>query len=254
MSIQRSPDRILTFYRSRPMPCPYLPNRVEQQLFTELTGPAAKGAFNQLSRGGFRRSHHIIYRPACRGCDACVPVRVVADRFKSTRSWRRVLAVNADLRAVPVGRSISDEQFALFRRYVTQRHGDGEMARMTRRDYAAMILASPVETELVEYRNPAGRLLAGCLTDRLDDGLSAVYSFFAPDETRRSLGSYVVLKLIDQARAEGLPYVYLGFWVANSPKMAYKGRFQPLEGFGPDGWQVIETQSGVPVPAAEPES
>lgn len=240
MSIQRSPDRVLTFYRSRPMPCPYLPDRVEQQLFTELAGPFAKAAFNQLSRGGFRRSHHIIYRPACRGCEACVPVRVAVEGFCASKSWRRILSANADLEARSVGRSISDEQFELFRRYVTGRHGDGEMARMGRRDYAAMVVASPVETELVEFRNPAGRLFAACLVDRLDDGLSAVYSFFEPAETRRSLGSFVVLKLIEQARAEGLPYVYLGFWVADSPKMAYKGRFRPLEGFGPDGWRLIE--------------
>jgi arginine-tRNA-protein transferase len=231
------------------MPCPYLPNRVEQQLFTELSGPAAKTAFNQLSRGGFRRSHHIIYRPACRGCDACVPVRVVVDGFTGSRSWRRVLAANADLRAVPAGRTISDQQFDLFRRYVTRRHADGEMARMSRRDYAAMVVASPVETELIEYRDAADRLLAACLIDRLSDGLSAVYSFFEPEETRRSLGSYVVLKLIEQARAEGLPYVYLGFWVENSPKMAYKGRFRPLEGFGPDGWQIIETEADQRRPA-----
>jgi len=243
MSFQRSPDRVLTFYRSRPMPCPYLPNRVEQQLFTELSGPSAKATFNQLSRGGFRRSHHIIYRPACRGCEACVPVRVAVAGFSSSKGWRRVLAANADLEAGSAGRSISDEQFELFRRYVAGRHGDGEMARMGRRDYAAMIVASPVETELVEFRNPTGRLYAACLVDRLDDGLSAVYSFFEPAEPRRSLGSFVVLKLIEQARAEGLPYVYLGFWVANSPKMAYKGRFRPLEGFGPDGWQPIDLRA-----------
>ena len=242
MSFQRSPDRILTFYRSQPMPCPYLPNRVEQQLFTELSGPTAKASFDQLSRGGFRRSHHIIYRPACQGCNACVPVRVVVDGFTGSRSWRRVLAANADLRAAPTGRTINDEQFELFRRYVTRRHGDGEMARMTRRDYAAMVVASPVETELVEYRDRKGRLFAACLIDRLSDGLSAVYSFFEPEETRRSLGSYVVLKLIEQARAEGLDYVYLGFWIEDSPKMASKGRFRPLEGFGPDGWRLIETE------------
>lgn len=250
MSLQRSTDRLLTFYRSRPMPCPYLPNRVEQQLFTELSGPAAKAAFNQLSRGGFRRSHHIIYRPACRGCAACVPVRVAVNGFTGSRAWRRVLAANADLHAVPAGRSISDEQYDLFRRYVTRRHGDGEMARMTRRDYAAMVVASPVETELVEYRDTADRLFAACLIDRLSDGLSAVYSFFEPEETRRSLGSFMVLKLIEQARAEGLDYVYLGFWVENSPKMAYKGRFRPLEGFGPDGWQLIEPDPDQPPPIA----
>jgi len=251
MSFQRSPDRIMTFYRSRPMPCPYLPDRMEQQLFTELSGPTGKAAFNLLSRGGFRRSHHIIYRPACRGCEACVPVRLAVEGFCATRGWRRVLAANSDLQMRDVGRVINDEQFELFRRYVTHRHADGEMARMGRRDYAAMVVASPVDTCLMEFRNAANRLFAACLVDRLEDGLSAVYSFFEPEEQRRSLGSFVVLKLIEQARAKGLPYVYLGYWVAGSPKMSYKGRFRPLEGFGPDGWRLIEPDCDRdPAPAA----
>ena len=110
---------------------------------------------------------------------------------------------------------------------------------MNRRDYAAMVVSSPVETDLVEFRTGDGTLIAAMLLDRLGDGLSAVYSFFAPDAPRRSLGSYMVLWLIEQACALGLDYVYLGFWIEDSPKMAYKGRFRPLEGFGPQGWQTI---------------
>ena len=240
MTLQRIPDRVLTFYRSGPMPCPYLPGRVEQQLFTELSGAGAQDAFEQLSAGGFRRSHHIAYRPACRGCSACVPVRIVTEDFDMTRAWRRVLRTNADLTAVSVGKRITDEQYQLFRRYVTGRHSEGDMARMNRRDYAAMIVSSPVDTDLVEFRDPDGRLMGACLMDRLRDGLSAVYSFFDPDDTKRSLGSFMVLWMIREARARGLDHVYLGFWIRNSAKMAYKRRFRPLEGFGPSGWQRLD--------------
>jgi len=230
---------MLTFYRSGPMPCPYLPGRIEQQLFTELAGNGVQEVFEQLSLGGFRRSHHIAYRPACRGCSACVPVRIDATGFETTRSWRRILRDNADLTVASVGKGITDEQYRLFQDYVRSRHGDGDMARMNRRDYATMVVSSPVETEMVEFRDPAGTLVAACLMDRLSDGLSAVYSYFDPDQPKRSLGSYVVLWMVEEARRTGLPYVYLGFWIEDSPKMAYKGRFRPLEAFSTDGWQRI---------------
>jgi arginine-tRNA-protein transferase len=240
MTLQRVPNqRMLTFYRSGPMPCPYLPGRIEQQLFTELAGNGVQEAFEQLSLGGFRRSHHIAYRPACRGCSACVPVRIDAAGFEMTKSWRRILRANGDLTVGCVGKGITDEQYRLFQRYVQSRHGDGDMARMTRRDYAAMVVSSPVRTEMVEFRDPAGALVAACLIDRLADGLSAVYSYFDPEVPKRSLGSHVVLWMVEEARRLGLPYVYLGFWIENSPKMAYKGRFRPLEAFNTDGWRRI---------------
>ena len=183
---------VLTFYRSRPTPCPYLPDRTEQQLFTELAGPQAGETFELLSKGGFRRTQHIIYRPACPSCSACQPVRVVAREFHFGRSWRRVLRANADIRAKDVGLRVSDEQYELFRRYLRSRHGEGEMAKMSREEYAEMILASPVDTAIIEFRDADERLVACCFADRLDHGLSAVYSAFEPDVHRRSLGSYTV--------------------------------------------------------------
>lgn len=238
MTTQSLP-RVLTFYRSGPMPCPYIPGRIEQQLFTELSGPMAQDDFERLSQGGFRRSHHIVYRPACPTCRACLPVRVDASRFVGSRTWRRILNANADLRPIDVGKRVDDEQFALFRRYVATRHANGDMARMNRRDYAAMVLSSPVDTHVLEFRDDDGRLWAACLVDRMHDGYSAVYSFYEPDAARRSLGSLIVLTLIERARQNSLPYVYLGFWIPDSPKMAYKRRFQPLEAFGSHGWQPL---------------
>lgn len=239
MTTQSLP-RVLTFYRSGPMPCPYIPGRIEQQLFTELSSPTAQPDFERLSQGGFRRSHHIVYRPACPGCSACLPVRVDAARFAFGRAWRRVLNVNADLHLHDVGKRVDDEQFALFRRYVTDRHAQGDMARMNRRDYAAMVLSSPVQTQVLEFRDADDRLWAACLVDRMSDGYSAVYSFYEPEAARRSLGSLIVLTLIERARQRRLPYVYLGFWIPDSPKMAYKRRFHPLEAFGPGGWKPLD--------------
>lgn len=243
MSNQRSSDRLLTgvvqFRHSSAMPCPYLPGRIERQLYAELDGPAPREIFRRLSLAGFRRSHHIVYRPACPGCSACVPVRVDVENFDWTQSWRRIWRRSADLVAGNMALHITDEQYRLFRRYIRSRHDEGDMSLMDRRDYSSMVLSSPVDTGLVEFRNGAGELLAVCLTDRLPDGLSAVYSFFDPNQGRRSLGSFMVLWLIEEARRLELPHVYLGFWVDNSPKMLYKTRFQPLQGFGADGWTAL---------------
>ena len=238
MSFERTADPIL-FHRSAPMTCPYLSGRIEQQLFTELTGPSAQHTFERLGEAGFRRSHHIMYRPVCNGCNSCVPVRVVASEFDNGKSWRRIRRANADIAAVDVGTSVTEEQYALFRRYVESRHGDGDMAQMTARDYVNLVTASPVATTLIEFRDADGTLVAGCLVDQLRDGYSAVYSFFDPDLSQRSLGSYMILWLIDEAKRKGLRNVYLGFWIDQSPKMAYKSRFTPLEAFGPTGWRTI---------------
>lgn len=245
MSNQRGSDRLLTgmvqFRHSAAMPCPYLPGLVERQLYAELGGPAPREIFRRLSLAGFRRSHNIVYRPACPRCSACVPVRVDVEGFDWTQSWRRIMRRNADLLAEDVALNITDEQYHLFRHYIRSRHGEGDMVVMNRNDYSSMVLSSPIDTSLVEFRDGDGDgdLLATCLTDHLPDGLSAVYSFFNPTQARRSLGSFMVLWLIEEARRRGLPHVYLGFWVENSPKMAYKTRFHPLQAFGAEGWTVL---------------
>lgn len=224
------------FYRMPPRPCPYLAGRTEQNIFTELAGPNVAQLYDALTQAGFRRSHNVAYRPACPGCQACVPVRVIVAEFQPGKSFRRILRRNADLASVALSPEATPEQFRLFTRYVGSRHGDGEMAGMTYADYAAMVQDSPLRTSVIEYRSAEDRLVAACLVDRLNDGLSAVYSYFEPDEAERSLGTHIILDLANRAVAEGLPYLYLGYWIDGSRKMSYKARFRPLEGLGAEGW------------------
>lgn len=221
------------------MSCPYLEDRVEQQLFMELGGPGAQDTFEHLSQYGFRRSHHIVYRPTCKGCESCIPVRIRVDDFEDKRRYRKIRNRNADLTLQDVGQMATQEQYRLFSRYVRSRHGDGDMASMTIRDYSNLVVASPVDTRLLEWRGEDGTLLATCITDVLSDGFSAVYSFFNPDEDRRSLGNHMILSLVSLAKSVGNPYVYLGFWVPGSPKMHYKSGYRPLEGFHQGGWLEI---------------
>lgn len=228
------------FLGTRALPCPYIPGQVERKVVTDLSMPGAGDLYDRLSRAGFRRSHSLAYRPACPGCNACVPVRVRVGDFDWTRSFRRTVNRNSDLEASDMTAHATMEQYRLFMRYQRSRHGGGEMETMGYRDYRAMIEETPLDTRVVEFRTPDDdRLIGMMLADRQSDALSAVYSLFDPKEDRRSMGTYMVLWMIRRAAELELPYVYLGYWVERSAKMAYKARFQPLEGFGPDGWKIV---------------
>ncbi len=228
------------FFTTAPLPCPYLPGRLERKLATELSGSSADSTHESLARSGFRRSHSIAYAPACPGCRACVPVRVATGEFRPRRSLSRIWRQNRDLVGIKVPARATAEQYDLFARYQQSRHSGSDMALMGFYEYSAMIEDSPIETFLVEYRDRSGVLCAACLTDRTTDGLSAVYSFFETGGARDGLGNYVVLWLIEQAQRLDVPYVYLGYWIENSPKMAYKARFQPLERLCENGWERFE--------------
>ena len=236
-----------SFFLSAPAPCPYLPNREERKLFTFLVGPEANALNYNLAQAGFRRSQSIAYRPACEDCQACQSVRIVASKFVFSRGQKRTAQRNRHLTAeiLPPLASLNsgDEQYDLLSRYLRHRHPHGDMAAMSKRDYAAMIEETHVDTHIVAYRSE-GVLVACALVDRLADGLSLVYSFFEPSLARQSLGNFIILDHIVRARAAKLPYIYLGYLVANSPKMAYKMRFQPLEKLTQQGWKPYETKNG----------
>jgi arginine-tRNA-protein transferase len=228
------------FFYSAPAPCPYLPGRIERRIFADLTGPRAAQGYDMLSEAGFRRSLGFAYRPACPGCNACVAVRIPVAQFIEDPKWRRVRRANEDLSASARPAAATSEQYALFERYQQGRHGDGEMARMDFGDYRTMVEVGAINSLVVEFRDQDRALIGACLTDRLGIGLSAVYSFFEPDHGRRSLGSYMILWLIEECRRLGLPHVYLGYWIAEARKMAYKTRFRPIEALTRDGWQPLE--------------
>ena len=243
--MSREPRDAPQFYLTAPSPCPYLPRRDERKVFTHLIGKRAVSLNDTLTQSGFRRSQTIAYRPACEACRACVSVRVKSDEFAASKSFRRVLERNEDVRGAVMRTEPTSEQYALFRTYLDARHGDGGMADMTVLDYSMMVEDSHVETRLVEYRVgvtsiSSGRLIAVCLTDLLADGLSMVYSFYSPDEQGRSLGTYMILDHIERARKLGLSHLYLGYWVEGSKKMAYKARFLPQERLGMNGWERVE--------------
>lgn len=231
------------FFTTTPLPCPYLDGRVERRMVTELMGPEAVGLNDQLSIAGFRRSHTIAYTPVCDGCSACVSVRIPVNEYAPNKTQRRIANRNQDLVVGERAAIATREQYDLFKRYIDTRHGDGDMAMMGQSDYRALVEETPVKSNLIEFRAPDGQLIAGCLTDRLGDGLSAVYSFFDTSEDKRSLGTYVVLWLVERAKELGLSYVYLGYWVQGSPKMDYKRNFRPLEAYTPDGWQRLPSKS-----------
>ncbi|KRA51438.1 arginyltransferase [Devosia sp. Root635] len=214
------------------MPCPYLPGKQERKLFTHLTGRRAANLHHLLSENGFRRSQNLIYRPACEGCNACQSVRIVANDFVASGRFRRVLKHNADLSVEVRPTTATSEQYDLFKRYLESRHAGGGMNQMSFVDYEYMVEDTPVQSVLVEYRlrdHPDQTLVAVALTDVMPDGLSMVYSFYDPDLASRSLGTYLILDHIAQVCSAGLRYVYLGYWVKDSPKMAYKALYKPLE-------------------------
>jgi leucyl-tRNA---protein transferase len=233
------------FYVTAPQPCPYLEDRSERKLFTALQGENAERLNDALSKQGFRRSQNVLYRPSCAECSACLSARIRVADFSPNKSQRRTIRRNDYLRRDATSPWATEDQYALFRRYLDSRHADGGMADMDIFEFAAMIEETPVKSRVVEYSAPpeAGdlrrKLTAVCLTDVLDDGLSMVYSFYEPDRREDSLGTYVILDHIEIARKAGLPYVYLGYWVPGSRKMGYKAGFGALDIYKNGRWQDI---------------
>ena len=241
----KPPRRPQFFYTTAPLPCPYVAGRTERKVVTEITGPDAEGLHDRLSRAGFRRSHNIAYAPVCPSCQACVPIRIPVAQFVPDRGLRRIARANATITGADVPARATAEQFQLFQRYQLARHGDGDMATMSFYDFRAMVEDTPIETAITEFRDEDGTLVGGCLTDRLGDGYSAVYSFFDPALDRQSLGTWAILWMIGRAQLEGMPYVYLGYWVEESRKMAYKARFRPCEVLVGGTWQTMADQTRV---------
>lgn len=231
----------LPFYLTRPSPCPYLDGQVEQKIFTRLTGKATEDFLlsSQLTPFGFRRSQNIIYRPACPTCMACVPVRINILQFKPTRNLIKIHKGNSDLQTSIISTRDAEPLYNLFNSYQHARHTQGDMAQMQMDDFMAMMNEGSENAELLCLKDSSQTIHAAMLIDRLGNGTSAVYSFFNPAFDKRSLGTELILRLVEETATSALAYVYLGYWIKECKKMAYKARFPALERLGPDGWEAF---------------
>jgi arginine-tRNA-protein transferase len=220
--------------------CSYLPEEVARSAYVHPEMPMTPEIYSALIVQGFRRSGGLVYRPHCASCAACLPVRADVGNFAPTRSQMRILKRNQDLSVVMGPAKFSDEAYALFRRYLSARHADGGMAAMSRDEFAEFLVAPWGVSRFVEFRDGAGLLLSVAVVDELRDGLSAVYTFYSPDEPKRGLGTLAVLWQLAEARRRGLSWVYLGFWIKTCSKMSYKNQFRPFQTFLNGLWLAPE--------------
>jgi len=232
------PYALIQFYVTGPYDCSYLP---EQRARSQVATPnhiIDTPVYSELVRNGFRRSGVFTYRPYCDHCRACVPVRIPVERFAPNRSQRRALQQHHEMSVAELPLVFNDEHYDLYQRYQLARHAGGGMDQDSREQYGHFLLQSHVDTRLIEFRE-GGILRMVCIIDWLTDGLSSVYTFFDPDQARASYGTWGVLWQIEACRQLNLPYLYLGYWIRDSRKMAYKARFRPLEGRIAGQWRAL---------------
>src|SRR5690349_3723452 len=225
----------LQFYATAPYPCSYLPGKLARSQVATPSYLIDTETYSALVSAGFRRSGAFTYRPYCDHCHACVPVRVPVNEFEPSRSQRRAMRDRDKMTVVRRNLTYDADHYALYLRYQRLRHPGGGMDQDSREQYQHFLLHSNVDTDLYEFRE-AGKLRVVSLVDRLADGLSSVYTFFDPEPPTESYGTYSILWQIELCRTLKLPYLYLGYWIAESPKMAYKATFRPIEGMVAGRW------------------
>lgn len=228
----------LKFYATQPHPCSYLPDEQATTLFLDPSQPMDEMLYAELSEQGFRRSGDHLYRPHCQRCNACLPARVPVAAFRPDRQQRRILARNADLQVTCTRPTFSEEYYDLYARYISLRHVDGDMYPPDREQFSTFLVRDLPFSHFYEFREQ-GRLLALAATDRLPNGLSAVYTFFDPLEEKRSLGRYAILWQIGEASRLGLAALYLGYWIKSCRKMNYKTQYRPIELFINQRWNRL---------------
>jgi len=221
-------DAKIRFFITDAHPCSYLDNQQASTLFIDPEQPIDLNLYSQLSRNGFRRSGSHIYRPHCQACEACIPIRTVCQTFKPNRRMRRIANKNDDISINMVENIDRDEHYALYQRYVDQRHQNGDMYPASREQYDNFLTSEWQLTRFIEFRLD-GRLIAAAVTDLLDDGLAAIYTYYDPDLDNRSLGVFCILSQIAMCRQMNLPYLYLGYWIKDCRKMSYKIEYRPVQ-------------------------
>jgi arginine-tRNA-protein transferase len=230
--------RDIKVYTTYPHSCSYLDDQEATTLFVDPRQPVDKALYSQLSALGFRRSGDHIYRPHCAHCEACIPARIPVCEFTRSRGQKRIWQRNQDLRIVCTDEISDDEAFDLYRRYISLRHSDGDMYPPEREQFEAFLNNVWDCTRYSRFYDEA-TLVAVAVVDALEDGLSAIYTFFDPEVAKRSLGVYAILWEVEQARELGLEYLYLGYWIKNCQKMAYKSDYRPLQVYVKNRWTTL---------------
>jgi arginine-tRNA-protein transferase len=230
-------SEVIRLFQTLPHACGYYAERTAQNLVIDPASPHLPQIYDVALDKGYRRAGSHVYRPHCNACRACIAARVPVMQFRADRSQRRCLQRNRDIETRLEPAQFREEYFALYRRYLGARHAGGGMDDPDSEDFSRFLYTTWSPTRFLELRLRE-RLLGVAVTDITTSGLSAVYTFFDPDEAARGLGTYAILRQIELARERGLPYVYLGFWIESHPKMDYKARFRPLELLTPDGWRA----------------
>jgi arginine-tRNA-protein transferase len=229
----------IQLFRGAEHPCSYLPGRAACSAYADPGLLLDVSTYSSLAAQGFRRSGDLVYRPHCPSCAACVPARIPVARFALNRSQQRNWRDNADVAVIPKSAEFDAEHYRLYQRYLAARHDDGGMADSSPEEYLGFLASRWADTQFVEFRVD-GALLAVAVVDKLDTGLSAVYTFFDPERGERGLGTLAVLWQIAEARRLGLQWLYLGFWIEDCRKMNYKNRFRPMQALLGGRWLTFE--------------
>lgn len=243
MNTSNSQAITLRFYKTLPHTCSYLDDQEATTLFLDPQEIITTEVYDALNQRGFRRSGQHLYRPQCSFCNACQSVRLNIAGFKPSRQQQRTLKRNQDLSWQVVPTLFKHEHYQLYEHYINQRHADGDMYPANEEQFRSFLLVDKAWASLVEFRNPTGKLVAVAAIDQLKDGLSAIYTFFDPEEKKRSLGVFAILWQLQQAKHLQLPYLYLGYWIKACKKMNYKQDYQPLEIFDQHIWQPFNKDS-----------